>query len=245
MPNGLNLDLCNEHHKPLNLYCQNEECNVRICTQCITQHNKHDLVDYESTLREKIDFIEAELNICQDEISTAKNDMEDVANKVIREIQRRKATFVSRFDQMIESVNNSRSANGQAIENYATSVRECLNNLEAAKNNPEQVDLTEIENKAKILCQKESAYSINEYQTSRLDPATTDRVFGKLIPKQVVVSLSGQNKCADFITCGKFTYLFSGGGRNKRLTIQRVSERADMTCPIQCTGANLEGAGPP
>ena len=201
-PKELDLDLCTEHHKPLNLYCQNQGCRLPICIQCITQHNKHDVVDFEEREKMKFDSVEAELKICQNEISTAKNDIEDVADKVIKQIQIRKAAFSLRFDQMIESVNSSRRVNGETIAKETTSLSQCVNSLDDVKRNPEQRDFVRIENDAKTLCQKELTYNIYEYKTSRLDPATVDSVFGELIPKQVVVCLSGQNKCKDFITSG-------------------------------------------
>ena len=114
-----NFSTCLQHESFLNLYCKNEECEQQICHLCISQsHSGHKIVDLEEEEKGKFDSLTADFKRCEEELFLAKRDSDDMSEKAIKRIEKRKYEFMSRFDCLIAEVKNFRGSNNKTIGDY-------------------------------------------------------------------------------------------------------------------------------
>ena len=108
-----------------------EECEVQICHLCISQsHSGHRIVDLEEEEKGKFDSLTADFKRCEEELFLAKRDSDDMSEKAIKRIEKRKYEFVLRFDCLIEEVKNFSESNNKTIGDYVECVSEWTNKIQ-------------------------------------------------------------------------------------------------------------------
>ena len=198
----------------MNLHCKNEECGTEICYLCISErHIRHNIVDLETEEKGKIDTLVKDLKRFKEELLTAKRDSADMTENVIQHLEKEKEKFVRRFNNMIAKVRNNMGCNGEEISNCIKIITHYANQVQGigvqsnVKSRMELLEKTRVS--LKNICKKELTCNYFKHQSTVLNEAEIDRICGELVRKEVVVNLSGETKCTNFIICGKNVFRIS------------------------------------
>ena len=102
---------CLKHFLPLHLFCDNEECQVQICSSCApVKHNGHKLVDIE------------------DKAVELKGNMANTRERA-REISLALGAHLDELNKVVEKVNKSTSENLDAVDNTSEELHKKIQEL--------------------------------------------------------------------------------------------------------------------
>ena len=154
------VDLCERHNRPRDLFCTEELCQQRICPLCLKDdHQNHNFEDAEQLLKDQsLKFVEhvkslrCNLLSNKEKMLSAKEDAKKTTTECWMKIEAARVkqikTLTELFDQMIAKVENNLADYSSKVDNKTREIDNNLSLLADIENNNKTVtsveDMTEI-----------------------------------------------------------------------------------------------------